>query len=100
MAEPAQYSLSMALGGRALVSMLIVLMVVVPIGQLMSSPSWTVMHQLSAKVGRASSARVPAVTGAPLPPHDVALAVGRVDPPDAFGPLPGFTLDLFVPPRA
>jgi hypothetical protein len=91
----------MGLFVRALVSLLVIVMVVVPVGQLMFSSSVTSMHQRSAKTARASSsARVPAVTGSPALDYHVILAVGRVDLLDPAAPLPGFTLDLFVPPRA
>jgi hypothetical protein len=69
------------------------LMVVAPAVQLMSPVS-------SAMTRVSSGSRIPAVTGDMTVRHDVAFAIERVDLLDGPVSLPGFTVDLFVPPRA
>ena len=93
----------MGLFTRALLFVLTLVILVVPVVQLMAPVSPSAMHQLSAKHGGKTPAgsRLPAVTG-----DTTALQsqwgspVGRVRLLDGVASLPGFTTDLFVPPRA
>jgi hypothetical protein len=97
--EPEQYSLIMISFVRCVVTLLIVAIVVVPIGQLMSSKSSAAPHQLSVKSMRTAGSRVLATAGAAGSQDYVAAATGRVDAPDTVVAYPGFAPDLFVPPR-
>jgi len=84
---------------RALLSMLTLAMLVVPVVQLMAPVSPSVMHQLSAKTS--AGPRLPAVTGDTTALQNRWVSpVGRVSFLDGVVSLPGFTTDLFVPPRA
>ena len=93
----------MGLFTRALLAVLTLVILVVPVVQLMSPASPSLMYQLSAKTGTKISAgsRIPAVTGdaTPRPGHAVS-PIGRVSLLDDAVSLPGFTVDPFVPPRA
>jgi hypothetical protein len=83
--------------------MLTLVILVVPVVQLMAPVSPSVMHQLSAKPGGKTSAgsRLPAVTGDTTAlQNQWVLPVGRVSFLDGAVSLPGFTTELFVPPRA
>jgi hypothetical protein len=98
-----RYPLDVGLLTRALLSILTLVILVVPVVQLMTPVSPSVMHQLSAKTGGKTStgSRVPAVTGDTTALQGQWVSpVGRVSLLDGAVALPGFTTDLFVPPRA
>jgi hypothetical protein len=97
-----RYPLDVGLFTRALLSMLTLVILVVPVVQLMSPASPSLLHQLSTKTWTKISAgsRIPAVTGDTTLPQNVVSPVGRVGFLDGVVCLPGFTTDPFVPPRA
>jgi hypothetical protein len=83
--------------------MLTLVILVVPVVQLMSAASPSVMQHLSVKTGSKMSAgsRILAVTGDTTALQGQGVSpVGRVSLLDDAVSLPGFTVDLFVPPRA
>ena len=96
------YSLDMGRFVGAAVLLIAVLMVVVPVLQLMSPVSSTVLHEVGAKTTTrlSTSSRVPAVTGDTTLRYGVVVAFERVALLDGPVSLPGFSVDLFVPPRA
>jgi hypothetical protein len=88
---------------RTLLVLLTLVILAVPVVQLMSPVSPSVMQHLSVKTGSKMSAgsRILAVTGDTTALQGQGISpVGRVSLLEGAVSLPGFTTDPFVPPRA
>jgi hypothetical protein len=86
---------------RALVTIVALVMLLVPTAQLVSSVPSHVAHQLTAKAGVKTShaSRVLAAIVDVGAEERTAPAAGRITAVDRHVSLPGFPVELFVPPR-